>query len=204
MKNIIKRNLNGRGILFLFVLTNIVYTIMLTITIPKVMSFSDGMKLLDMMPAGYGAEYVNTLLNTLGEQGRNAYLFQQIPVDMVYPFLFAVSYCLLFAYFLDKLGKLESPLFYFSLLPLFSGLFDYCENIGIITILNNYPDNSDLLTQITNAFSVLKSSITALYFVSLLVCLMAVGKRKLIQAGRWKTRTTRNPSPSTREETHAD
>ena len=74
---------------------------MLTITIPMVMSFSDGMKLLDMMPAGYSAEYVNTLLNTLGEQGRNAYLFQQIPVDMVYPFLFAVSYCLLFAYFLD-------------------------------------------------------------------------------------------------------
>jgi len=177
---------------------------MLTITIPQVMRFSEGMKLLDMMPAGYSAEYVNTLLNTLGEDGRNAYLFHQIPVDMVYPFLFAVSYCLLLAYFLDKLGKLESRLFYFCLLPLFSGFFDYGENIGIITMLNSYPDNSDLLTQVTNVFSVLKSAITTLYFVSLLVCLIAVGKRKLIQTGRWKTRTTRNPPPSTREETHAD
>lgn len=204
MKNMIEKNLDGRRILFLFVLTNIVYTTMLAITIPQVMGFSHGMKLLDMMPAGYSAEYVNTLLDALGEQGRNAYLFKQLPVDMVYPFLFAVSYCLLFAYFLDKLGKLESPLFYFSLLPLLAGLFDYGENIGIITMLNNYPDNSDLLTQITNVFSVLKSSITTIYFVSLLVCLMAVGTRKLMQTARWKTRTTRNPSPATSEETHAD
>ena len=190
--------------MLLFISTNIVYAIMLTITIPKVMSFSEGMKLLDMMPAGYSAEYVNTLLSTLGEAGRNAYLLKQIPVDMVYPYLFAISYCLLFAYFLDKLGKLESHLFYFCLLPLFSSLFDYCENIGIIAILNSYPNNSNLLTQITNVFSILKSSITTIYFVSLLVCLTAVGKRKLIRTRKWKTWTTRNPSPATSEETHAD
>ena len=190
--------------MFLFILTNIVYAIMLTITIPKVMSFSQGMQLLDMMPAGYSAEYVNTLLRTLGEQGRDAYLFNQIPVDMVYPFLFAISYCLLLAYFLDKLGKLESHFFYFCLLPLFSGLFDYCENIGIITILTSYPNNSNLLTQITNVFSILKSSITSIYFVSLIVFLIALGRRKLIQTGRWKTWGSRLPSPSTSEETHAD
>jgi hypothetical protein len=53
MRNLIKRNLNGKKILMLFILTSIVYTIMLTITVPKVMSFSGGMKLLDMIPTGY-------------------------------------------------------------------------------------------------------------------------------------------------------
>src|SRR3989339_595059 len=116
MKDLIKRNLNSKRVILLFVLTNIIYVIMLGITIPKVMSFSGGMKLLDMLPTGYTAEYVNSLLSALGEKGRDAYLFNQLPVDMIYPFLFGVSYCLILAYFLNKLGKFESRLFYFCLL----------------------------------------------------------------------------------------
>ncbi|NMM29098.1 MAG: hypothetical protein HHJ12_17930 [Glaciimonas sp.] len=186
MKNLIKRNLNGKTILLLFILTNIVYTIMLTITIPKVMQFSGGMKILDMMPTGYSAEYVNTFLSTLGEQGRDAYLFKQLPIDMIYPFLFGISYCLVLAYFLNKLGKLESQLFYFCLIPLFSGLFDYCENIGIITMINSYPNNSILLTQITSLFTILKSAATTLYFLSLIIFLMMVGKQRLFQTSKLK------------------
>ncbi len=184
MKDLIKRNISGKKILVLFILTNIIYAIMLTITIPKVMSFSGGMKLLDMMPTGYNVEYVNSLLNTLGDKGRDAYLFNQLPVDMIYPFLFGVSYCLVLAYFLNKIGKTESDLFYLTFLPLFSGLFDYLENIGIITMLNSYPDNSILLTQTTNVFSVLKSSFTTIYFIILIIFLIVFGKSKLFQKAK--------------------
>jgi len=118
--------------------------------------FSGGMKLLDLSSSGYTSEYVNSLLSTLGEEGRHAYLFNQIPVDMIYPLLSGVTYCLLIAYFLNKLGKFNSVLFYSCLLPLFSGFFDYLENIGIISILNSYPDNPNLLTQTTSVFTVLK------------------------------------------------
>ncbi len=181
MIDLIKRNITGKKIIVLFILTNIIYAIMLIITIPKVMSFSNEMKLLDMMPTGYNAEYVNSLFNTLGDKGRDAYLFYQLPLDMIYPFLFGVSYCLVLAYFLDKLGKTESYLFYLSFIPLFSGLFDYLENIGIITMLNTYPDNSTMLTQTTNIFSVLKSSFTTIYFIILITCLIVFGKSKLFQ-----------------------
>jgi hypothetical protein len=53
MREIIKRNINGREVLLLFILTNIIYAIMMTVTIPKVMSNTQGLKLLDMMPGGY-------------------------------------------------------------------------------------------------------------------------------------------------------
>jgi hypothetical protein len=180
MKELIKRNINGKKILVLFILTTIIYIVMLTITIPKVMRFSGEMKLLDMMPTGYSADYINSLLNALGEEGRNAYLFNQLPLDMFYPFLFAVTYCLALAYFLNKLGKLDSYLLYFCLLPLFSGFFDYCENIGIITILNTYPNNSNVLGQITNIFSILKSFSTTLYFILLTGTLIVLGGRRLL------------------------
>lgn len=179
MKDLIKRNLSGKKVLSLFILANIVYAIMLTITVPEVLRFSGGMKILDMMPMGYDADYVNTLFNTLGEQGRNAYLYHQLPVDLIYPFLFGTSSCLVLAYFLDKLGKLDGNLFYLCILPLFSALFDYGENIGIITMLRAYPDNTILQTQVTSAFSVLKSFSIMIYFVILIVTLAAFAKKKL-------------------------
>jgi hypothetical protein len=132
MREIVKRNINGREVLLLFILTNLIYVLMLTVTIPKVMSNTSGLKLLDMMPGGYTADYVNTLFNNLGERGRNAYLFLQLPLDMVYPFLFAVSSCLVLAYLLNKLEKLEGRLFSLCFIPLFAGAFDYCENIGTL------------------------------------------------------------------------
>jgi hypothetical protein len=179
MKGLIIRNISVKGVLLLFVLTSVVYTLMLTITIPKVMSFSEGMKILDMIPTGYNVDYVNSLLNTLGVKGRDAYLFNQIPLDMIYPFLFGITYCLILAYILKKLDKLESYLFNVCFLPLFSGLFDYFENIGIITILNTYPNNSNKLTEITNVFSILKSSFTTISFIMLITLLILIGIRKL-------------------------
>jgi hypothetical protein len=181
MKELIKKNIDGKKVFFLFLVTNIIYAVMLTITIPKVMSFAGGMKLLDMIPTGYTAEYVNVLLNTLGEEGRHAYLFYQIPIDMVYPLLFGVSNCLILAYFLNKLGKLNSNLLFLCFLPLFSGIFDYFENIGIITMLNSFPDNSILMSQTTNVFSVLKSLFTTIYFIVLIILLIVFGKNKIFQ-----------------------
>ena len=184
MKELIKRNLNGKKVLLLFILTNIIFAFMLIITIPKVMNFSGGMKLLDLIPTGYNAEYVNSLLNALGDKGRDAYLFNQIPIDMIYPFLFGVSYSLVLAYILNKLGKLNGYLFYLCLLPIFSGLFDYFENIGIIIMLNSYPDNSIILSQVTNVFSVLKSSLATIYFIILIILLIVFGISKLFKKGK--------------------
>lgn len=175
MKDIIKRNITGKKVLLLFIVTNVIYLIMLMVTIPKVMAYSNGMKILDMMPTGYSSDYVNELLGTLEAAGRNAYLFNQIPLDMIYPALFGISNCLVLAYFLNKLGKTEGFLFYLCFIPLFSGLFDYCENIGIIMMLKNYPEAILAFAPATNVFSILKSSFTMVYFVVLISTLFVFG-----------------------------
>ena len=175
MKNSIKSNLNLKKVIVLLILTNLVYAYMLIITIPKVMSFSGGMNLLDMMPAGYDDEYVNSLFSALGGKGRNTYLLNQLPVDMIYPFLFGITYCLLLAFTLNKLGKLEGYLYYLCFLPLFAGLFDYSENFGLIAMLNSYPYNPAILTSVTNVSTILKSSLTTLYFLFLIISLIVFG-----------------------------
>lgn len=172
LRKYISEKSTGKTVLSLFILTNLVYAFMLFITIPKVMEFADGMKLLDMMPGGYDIEYVNTLLNTLGNKGRQVYLYNQIPADMFYPGLFGITYCLLFVYFLKKVRHQKSSFFYFCFLPIFAGIADYIENIGIITLLKEYPDYSEETVAITNTFSLFKSTTTTFYFFALVVLLI--------------------------------
>ena len=171
----IERRITGKKVLLLFILTNMVYVFMLTVTIPRTVAFSNGMNLLDMMPMGYDLNYVSELFNTLGKNGRETYLTNQIPIDMIYPLLFGLSYCLLLGYFLKKLNKLYTPYSYLCLLPIIAGIFDYLENFGIITMLNTYPDLTNLLVSSTNIFTILKSVSTSLFFITLIIVLISLG-----------------------------
>ncbi len=150
---------------------------MLTVTIPKTMGFSNGMKLLDMMPTGYDLNYVTELFNSLGEIGRKTYLTNQIPVDMIYPLLFGLSYCLLLAYFLKKLNKLNTPYIYLCLLPIIAGIADYLENFGIIAMLKSYPQLTEITVKTTSSFSLIKSISTSAFFIILIIVLLIVGIR---------------------------
>ena len=149
---------------------------MLGFTIPKTMNFSNGMKLLDMMPAGYDYTYVKELFNTLGENGREVYLTNQIPVDMVYPLLFGISYSLMMVFFIKKLDKLNTKYMYLSFLPMIAGISDYCENIGIISMLNNFPNFTENTVNLTSVFSMIKSISTTVFFISLFIILILLLK----------------------------
>ena len=171
----IERNITGKKVLGLFILVNVVYLLLLTVTIPRTMSYSNGLKLLDMMPTGYDMNYVRELFDSLGEIGRETYLTYQIPLDMIYPLLFGISYCLLMAYFLKKLKKFRSPYFYLCLIPVVAGIADYLENFGIIIMLKSYPELTQEMVSATRLFSLIKSISTSLFFVTLIIILIIVG-----------------------------
>ena len=99
------RHATGKVVLILFIITMASYVFMLAYTIPEVMDFANGMKILDMMPLGYSSEYVHILLETLGEDGRDYYLYRQIPADTIYPFMFMLGYSFLLGYIFKKSFK---------------------------------------------------------------------------------------------------
>ncbi len=175
----LERNITGKKVLGLFILTNVIYVFMLTVTIPKTMGFSNGMKLLDMMPTGYDLNYVSELFNSLGEIGRGTYLTNQIPVDMIYPLLFGLTYCLLLGYFLKKLNKLKAPFTYLCLLPIISGIADYLENFGIIAMLKSYPELTEITVKTTSSFSLIKSISTSAFFIILIIVLVILGLKTI-------------------------
>jgi hypothetical protein len=187
LRKFIEKNISGKKVLGLFIMTNLVYTFMLSVSIPKTMEFSNGMKLLDMMPTGYDLNYVNELFTSLGENGRLTYLTNQIPVDMVYPLLFGLSYCLLLGYFLKKLNKLNSQYSNLCVIPIITGIADYLENIGIIIMLKSYPELKETSVYTTNIFSVIKSISTSIFFIALIVILIALGIKVLNKKTSAKT-----------------
>jgi hypothetical protein len=179
VKDLIKRNLNGKKVLIYFGLTGLVYGSMLGITGPKVMMLAGGMRILDLMPTGYDAYYVKTLFGALGEEGRHAYLFNQLPLDLIFPFLSGISFCLIIAWLLGQIKKLETNWFYLCYLPVIAGLFDYFENFSIITLLMNYPDISENMVKLSSVFSILKSSFTTVYMIIMIILLVVFGVNKI-------------------------
>lgn len=175
----LERLATAKRVLFFFVLTNLVFCIMLFYTIPKVIQFSDGMPILDTMPTGYDATYVQTLFDSLGEAGRHNYLKLQIPVDLLYPLLFFICYTLVATYLMKHTNRLYTPWFILCFLPVIAAVADYVENISIINLLNSYPDLSDNLIRSAKVFTIVKSSVTTVYFIGLFVLLAIWILRKL-------------------------
>lgn len=182
IKRVISRNLSAPKVVGLLLVTNIVYMIMLFYSIPKVMLSSGGMKILDMLPSGYSQDYIRSLFSALGENGRRDYLFGQIPWDMVYPGLFAISYAWLMGYLLYRLGKLDGPWRYLCLLPFIAGTADYLENICIIILLNSYPNLSTSTMSASHLFTIIKSMITTLFFLGFMMVIVLF----IVQAFRKK------------------
>ncbi len=177
--NLLSKYASGKNVIILLIITFSVYGFMLMVTIPNIMNYANNMELLDMQPTGYDANYAKTLFDSLGEEGRDAYLFRQIPVDMIYPFLFALTYSLLLIYLFQKGFNLSSKIKYFALVPILGGLFDYLENFSIIFMLFIYPEFSDALANTSNIFSILKSLFTTLFFILLLIALVSILIRRL-------------------------
>lgn len=178
LKSKVSNHLQGKKVLTFFVLSSIIYFVMQLFTIPKLNEFSNGLQVFDMKPNGYSFSYAKELLGNLGKTGRAFYLFRQLPLDLIYPGLFALSNTLILSYFLKKIQKFDT-FFLLVLFPIFGGIFDYLENFGIIYMLKVYPDLSENLVKIISIFTVTKSVFTSLYFVILLSVLGILFFKKL-------------------------
>lgn len=177
--NIFKQAIPAKWLLFLFIITNGVYAAMALITVPEVMAYANGMKLFDLLPKGYDQIYATNLLTQLGAEGQHAYLWRQIPLDMLYPGLFAVTFSSLLAYVLNRLQLLHRPWQWLCWLAVLGGFFDYGENISVIQMLRSPSTISDALVQTSSTFTVLKSGTILLYFIVLLLALIIWGYRSL-------------------------
>ena len=172
-----------RLVVGLFAVTMLIFFTMLFYTIPAVEHFAPGKQLFDLSPSGYSYLDAISLLDALGSEGRSVYLTLQLPLDFIYPALFAVTCSLLLAWTFSKGFSPESKIYYFSVVPVLAGLFDYLENICIISMLNTWPDISRALVNISSAFTILKSGFSTVFFILFFVGIFYAVKNRRNNSG---------------------
>ena len=168
----------GKVVIALIIPAIIVYFAMLLYTIPQVSAYAPGINLFDLSPTGYSFEYAIKLLDTLGSDGRELYLYRQLPLDFIYPGLFAGSCSLLLSWLLLKTQNTNSKLFYCSYIPVAAGLFDYFENIFIVSILTSYPNVSEVSISLASSMTIAKSVLTTAFFGVLIIGVILNLKKK--------------------------
>jgi len=158
---------SGRSVLMFLVPSLAVYFLMLFYTIPGVQSYAPEMKVFDLLPGGYSYDYAIKLLSSLGDKGRDQYLYKQLPLDFIYPALFSISSCLLLAWLFSKRNNKDSRIFFLCFVPILAGIFDYLENVQIVVMILNYPDISKIQVAFSSAATLAKSTLTTIFFLLL-------------------------------------
>jgi len=168
----LQKHATGRLVLLLFIITMAVYLVIIFYTIPAVTTQAPEMKLFDMSPGGYDLIYAEELLKSIGPVGREAYMKRQLPIDFIYPCLFAVTYALMLVWLFRKRFNEKSRVFLLALIPALAGLFDYFENFGILLMLRSFPNLNELVVQASSFFSIVKSGLTIAFYIFLLFGLL--------------------------------
>ncbi len=162
------------------VASQIVYFTMLFVTIPAIQNKANGMKMFDLMATGYSPQYVTSFLEAIGETGRKLYLTNQMPLDLIYPSLMAITGALFIALFSKKINHRLGVILF---IPILGAMFDYLENSMVAVMLLSFPDIPKPIAMFASLFTVLKTILDTLYLV-LLVVLFVIFLYKIVRGKR--------------------
>ena len=146
------------------------YLLMIFVTLAHIETLS-GIHPFDMRPGGYSTEQAKSLLSALGSSGRRYYLMRQIPLDLAYPALMALTLVSLLKWLRlqDVNHRLVKIGIWFSI---WAALADYLENVGICLMILSWPEISANTVLAASFASTVKSGLTT---AAVLIVLFGVG-----------------------------
>lgn len=135
-----------------------VYYLMMTVTLAHLKDVS-GHVPFDMRPFGYGPADAAALLEGLGAEGRSYYLKRQIPLDIAYPALLALTLISAIRRFGHSMAN-NSLVRIGVILSVGVVVCDYSENICIVAMILGWPDTFTALVYASSVATVAKSILT--------------------------------------------
>ena len=108
---------------------------------------------------GYTHEEATNMLTALGAEERAFYLTRIVPLDYPFPFTYMLFYAG-FISLLIKHTKQKEQLGYLLFVPVLAMLCDWMENIGIIAMLNSYPNVPEWSVSLASIMGMLKTIFT--------------------------------------------
>jgi hypothetical protein len=125
---------------------------------------------------GFTPEKGYSILESYGEKGREVYLFVESFIDVLYPFAYTTAFILLLSFLFKKNGWNLGSL---NLLPLGCLVFDLCENLGIVKMLNAFPEKVDFWASFSSNLGMIKWVFAGLTVITVVISLVMWGMKAL-------------------------
>ncbi len=139
----------------------------------RLQAITGGPTILDMTFTT-GPDQVYAVLGALGEAGRAFDLTRIVPLDLVFPFTYALFLSLGLSWTLSRLLPAKSPWLLLNLAPVVAAAADYGENAGVIVLLLSWPARVDPVAFWTSVMYTIKFAFSALSFSVLALALVLV------------------------------
>ena len=126
-------------------------------------------KMLDVK-FGFSLVESKNVLSSLGPDGRSAYLFLLLLVDVPYALIYGFTFSCLFGAILKRFTLAKFKVF--ILLPFVVSFFDVLENAGVGYLIREYPHLSEVSVAFTSTVNMLKWISAAVVFFIFVILLM--------------------------------
>jgi hypothetical protein len=166
-------------VLFLFI-----EAFLLPIGSRKLNEYSHGLGVIDLHLT-YSVNKVYQMIESYGSDGRAFYIEFTLSADLIYPLVYSSLFSLLITVIFRKAFALDSWLQKLPLLVYITLIFDYLENICILTMLANYPTKMTILAQFSNVFTICKWSFALISIILLAAGLISLIKRRRLSAVKY-------------------
>lgn len=132
-------------------------------------------KILDLQ-FHYPVERASEIISCYSDEGRAFAVKFELIADSVYPISYTFLLIIIIAWIYKSIAKKGGAVpAYIHLFPITTMLIDYCENTGIVSMLNSYPNISSTTATITAALTATKWSSLFIQVFIILAGLMMLG-----------------------------
>ncbi len=161
----LKRMATGRMILFFFVVFILFNLVVMRGIANQITHYSGGVGPIDLEITGYTPEEAFAMIEAYGKEGRAFYIWTELVADTAYPIVYGGFLMLLTLALTPRIyteGSFWQKLY---LIPIAGVLMDLSENVGIVLMLNSYPEQPVLIARAACAFTLLKWGILGVSLV---------------------------------------
>ena len=178
----------------LLVASGVLWALMLFGPLAQLSHLAGGAAPFDVRPFGYSDDEARAFLAAIGEQGRHYYGYRELPLDMIYPPLYAVSRGLAL-WWLTMPGRVRAaPLSRrwrtaLVAIPVAMASLDMIENACIARMLSTWPELSPDLVQVASLATRAKIMAGALTELSMAVLAALWLKQRMAGAASTRERS---------------
>jgi hypothetical protein len=155
LSNTLKKYATGR-IIFAFLALMLLFAIVIVPMIQgRLESSSGGSGPIDLL-LSYTPEKAYSMIESYGDDGRSLYRTFAMTGDVIYPVVYSIFLGLLITWLFQRSFTSNSKLQILNTVPLGAWLFDWLENINIVTMLSLYPSSPTTVAKLASICTTIK------------------------------------------------